>query len=237
MKKMESKKTKKKPINVVEKQRSLHTEHVSLISLLKEAKLDNPFERLGLLANPSDKGFVVRAWLPDAIDVELYSLGGEAAIAQLNKVDDAGLFEIELPNADEKFIYELNAIYKEASHRFIDPYQFHNIAFDGLSTLHEAPQNVYQTLGAQLKTVCYDDKEISGVRFIVYAPNASSVSLITEVNHWDGRRQPMQRSWCGHWVIFVPGLKVGCAYKFELKDGLGNRLPHKADPVGFQAEQ
>ncbi|MGB5445361.1 MAG: 1,4-alpha-glucan branching protein GlgB, partial [Psychromonas sp.] len=71
---------------------------------------------------------------------------------------------------------------------------------------------------------------------IVYAPNATSVSLITEFNHWDGRRQPMQRSWCGHWVIFVPDLKAGCAYKFELKDGLGNRLPHKADPVGFQAE-
>ncbi|MFT6905880.1 MAG: 1,4-alpha-glucan branching enzyme [Oleiphilaceae bacterium] len=224
----------KKPVSVVKKKRSLHSEHVSLISLLKEAKLDNPFERLGFIANPSGKGAILRAWLPDAISVELYALGSDTVVAELIKVDDAGLFEIELP---EKFAYELNAIYKTANHRFIDSYQFHDIAFEGLSSLHEAPQNVYKTLGAQLKTITCEDKQISGVRFIVYAPNASSVSLLTEVNHWDGQRQPMQRSWCGHWVIFVPELQVGCAYKFELKDGLGNRLPHKADPVGFQAEQ
>lgn len=237
MNKTVTKQTKKKPISVVTKQQLLHTEHLSLISLLKEAKLDNPFERLGLLANPVGTGFILRVWLPNALEVELYALGSKDALAKLNKIDDAGLFELELTDVTEKFAYELNAIYTDADYRFVDPYQFHDIAFDGLSTLHEAPQNVYKTLGAQLKTVTCGDQQISGVRFIVYAPNASSVSLITEVNQWDGQRQPMQRSWCGHWVIFVPDLQVGCAYKFELKDGLGNRLPHKADPVGFQAEQ
>ncbi|MCW8995687.1 MAG: alpha-amylase family glycosyl hydrolase, partial [Psychromonas sp.] len=187
-----------------------------------------------MITAPSGKGVILRVWVPDAISVEVYALGADAPVAELNKVDDAGLFEIELA---DKFSYELNAIYEKGNYRFVDPYQFHDIAFDGLPTLHEAPQNVYKTLGAQLKTINCEGKEISGVRFIVYAPNASSVSLISEVNHWDGRRQPMQRSWCGHWVIFIPGLKAGCAYKFELKDGLGNRLPHKADPVGFQAEQ
>jgi 1,4-alpha-glucan branching enzyme len=225
---------KQAPIKVVKKQRSLHTEHLSLISLLKAAELDNPFERLGIIAAPSGKGFILRAWLPGAMGVELYALGADTAMAQLNKVDEAGLFEIEVA---DKFAYELNAIYSTGNHRFVDPYQFHHVAFDGLSTLHEKPQNVYKTLGAQLKTVTCEGQEVSGVRFIVYAPNASSVSLISEVNHWDGRRQPMQRSWCGHWVIFIPGLEAGCRYKYELKDGLGNRLPHKADPVGFQAEQ
>jgi len=237
MNKTVTKQPKKKPISTVTKQQLLHTEHLSLISLLKEAKLDNPFERLGLLANPVGTGFILRVWLPNALEVELYALGAKDALAKLNKIDDAGLFEIELTDITEKFTYELNAIYKDADCRFVDPYQFHDIAFDGLSTLHEAPQNVYKTLGAQLKTVTCGEQQISGVRFIVYAPNASSVSLITEVNQWDGQRQPMQRSWCGHWVIFVPEMQVGCAYKFELKDGLGNRLPHKADPVGFQAEQ
>ncbi|PKG40247.1 1,4-alpha-glucan branching protein GlgB [Psychromonas sp. Urea-02u-13] len=227
---------KKAPTEVVKKQESLHVEHSSLINLLKEAKLDNPFERLGLLPATSG-GYILRVWLPDAQKVELFELGAKKAKAELLKVDDAGLFELALPTLDEKFTYELNAHYQDAQNRFIDPYQFHDIAFDGLSTLKDAPQNVYKTLGAQLKTVTCHDLNVSGVRFIVYAPNASSVSLITELNHWDGQRQPMQRSWCGHWVLFVPGLEAGCAYKFELKDGLGNRLPHKADPVGFQAEQ
>ncbi|WP_372880428.1 1,4-alpha-glucan branching protein GlgB [Psychromonas sp.] len=231
-----AKPVKKAAVKIVKKQESVHDEHASLISLLNAARLPNPFEQLGLLKNPKGKGFIIRAWLPGALKVELYALSEKKPQAEFKQTDPSGLFEIELPTLTEKFTYELNAIYESGNHRFVDPYQFHDIAFDGLSTLHEAPQNVYKTLGAQLKTTYAGDQAISGVRFIVYAPNATSVSLITEFNHWDGRRQPMQRSWCGHWVIFVPDLKAGCAYKFELKDGLGNRLPHKADPVGFQAE-
>jgi len=237
IKKTTSKKVKKQtPAVVVKKQESLHVEHASLINLLKEAKLDNPFERLGVIPAATG-GFILRVWLPDAQKVELFGLGAVETKGELKKIDDAGLFELVLPKLKEKFTYELNAHYGNTEHRFIDPYQFHDIAFDGLSTLTEAPQNIYKTLGAQLKTVTCHGLNVSGVRFIVNAPNASSVSLITEFNHWDGQRQPMQRSWCGHWVLFVPGLQAGCAYKFELKDGLGNRLPHKADPVGFQAEQ
>jgi len=219
-----------------EKQAVLNPEHASLLGLLKEAKLRTPFDALGLLDCAAGKGKLLRAWLPNAVDVEYFKLGGKKALGKLKKVDDAGLFEIYVDNADDSFAYELNAIYENGENRFIDPYQFNDIAFDGLSTLHEAPQNVYKTLGAQLKTINVNGIDVDGTRFIVYAPNATSVSLLTELNQWDGQRQPMQRSWCGHWVIFVPGIAKGCAYKFELKDGMGHRLPHKADPVGFQAE-
>ena len=232
-----TKPVKKVTSKTVSKKQSLHAQHDDLISLLKQAKLATPFEQLGLLKNPNGNGYIIRAWLPDANEVELYTLSEKKALGKLKALDKAGLFEIELAELPEQFVYELNAIYGEANHRFVDPYQFHDMAFDGLSTLHERPQNVYKTLGAQLKTTYVGDQGISGVRFIVYAPSASSVSLITEFNHWDGQRQPMQRSLCGHWVLFVPDLKPGCAYKYELKDALGNRLPHKADPVGFQAEQ
>ncbi|MGB5446663.1 MAG: 1,4-alpha-glucan branching enzyme, partial [Psychromonas sp.] len=201
-----AKPVKKAAAKVVKKQEPVHDERASLISLLNSARLPNPFEQLGLLKNPKGKGFIIRAWLPGAQKVELYALSETTAQAEFKQTDASGLFEVELPTLTEKFIYELNAIYETGNHRFVDPYQFHDIAFDGLSTLHEAPQNVYKTLGAQLKTTYVGDHAISGVRFIVYAPNATSVSLITEFNHWDGRRQPMQRSWCGHWVIFVPDL-------------------------------
>ena len=80
-----NKQIKKAPIKVVEKQRSLHTEHLSLISLLKGAKLDNPFDRLGMIAAPSGKGVTLRAWLPGAIGVELYALGAKTAMAQLHR--------------------------------------------------------------------------------------------------------------------------------------------------------
>ncbi len=221
----------KEPANI----KTMPLKH-ELLGSLKEARLANPFEQLGLIKNPISDGFLLRAWLPDATSVSFSALDESGISGELLKVYEDGLFEINLPQVTDKFVYQLDAEYKNGNHQFIDPYQFHEIAFDGLSTLHEAPQNVYHTLGAQLKTVTVDGVEVSGVRFIVYAPNASSVSLISNENHWDGQRNPMQRSWCGHWVLFVPGLAAGCAYKFELKDGLGNRLPHKADPVGFQAE-
>ena len=190
--------TKKTTINAENNHEAVDNKDVSLISLLNSAKLSNPFEQLGLLKNPKGKGFIIRAWLPDAKKVELYALSDTKPVGEFKQIDATGLFEIELPTLTEKFTYELNAIYENANHRFVDPYQFHDMAFDGLSTLHEAPQNVYKTLGAQLKTTYVGDQPISGVRFIVYAPNATSASLITQFNHWDGRRQPMQRSWCGH---------------------------------------
>jgi len=205
-----------------------------LVDKLQEARLADPFEHLGLIEHES--GLLLRVWLPEAVSVSFIALDESALSGELKQVYESGLFEIILPKGTQPFTYQLNVEYKQGSNQLIDPYQFHDIAFDGLQSLSEAPENVYKTLGAQLKTVTVDDLEISGVRFIVYAPNASSVSLLTSHNHWDGRRHPMQKSWCGHWVIFVPGLSAGCAYKFELKDAAGHRLPHKADPVGFQAE-
>lgn len=206
-----------------------------LVEQLKQAKLADPFEKLGLIKNPKSKGFRLRVWLPNATLVSFSALN-ENRTGALKCVDNAGLFEINLPQVTEKFIYQLTVKYANGEDDVIDPYQFHDIAFDGLSQLHDGPQNVYHTLGAQLKTLTVGAQQISGVRFIVYAPNASAVSLISAYNHWDGQRHPMQRSWCGHWVLFIPGLSAGCAYKFELKDASGQRLPHKADPVGFQAE-
>jgi len=209
---------------------------LSLLEKLQKVKLNNPFEQLGLIADKDNKGLLLRAWLPEALSVSFTAIDNNDYAGSLVQIDENGLFEIKLPEITEKFVYALSIQYQGGNDQVIDPYQFHDIAFEGLSTLHEAPQNVYNTLGAQLKKIVVNDVSVEGVRFIVYAPNASSVSLISAVNHWNGQRHPMQRSWCGHWVLFVPGLSAGCAYKFELKDALGNRLPHKADPVGFQAE-
>ena len=205
-----------------------------LVENLKHARLAKPFEYLGLIKHES--GLLLRAWLPDAVSVSYVAIDQSDLSGQLKQIYKDGLFEIALPDVTEKFLYQLNIEYQNGSNEVIDPYQFHDISFDGLQNLSEAPENIYKTLGAQLKTTTVNGVNVSGVRFIVYAPNASSVSLLTSHNYWDGRCHPMQKSWCGHWVIFVPGLSAGCAYKFELKDGLGNRLPHKADPVGFQAE-
>ena len=74
-------------------------------------------------------------------------------------------------------------------------------------------------------------------RFALWAPNARKASVIGDFNGWDGRRHPMRcRFECGVWEIFVPGVRAGKIYKYEMKDRFGNRMAEKADPFALEAE-
>jgi 1,4-alpha-glucan branching enzyme len=76
-----------------------------------------------------------------------------------------------------------------------------------------------------------------GVRFAVWAPNASAASVVGDFNDWDGRRHPMRRrEEAGVWECFVPGIAAGARYKYELHDAAGALLPLKADPYAFAGE-
>ncbi len=207
-----------------------------LIKELTGARCGQPFEQLGWTAHP-EGGLLLRAWLPGARQVEAQTLAGDALIGKLACVDKAGLFEAVFPSQTATPAYTLRVTYDDMTSTIVDPYQFRDQAYAGLTELTHQASNLYHTLGARLTTIEVDGVAVSGVRFCVYAPSATAVSLIGDFNFWDGRRHPMQRSLCGHWVLFVPGLEAGARYKYELTDPLGNRLPHKADPVGFESEQ
>ena len=208
-----------------------------LIKELTGARCGQPFEHLGLIQNPQGSGLLLRAWLPGALSVTVSELGKDKVLATLTCVDKLGLFEAQFPRHKKLFSYSLQVQYPDTTTTLIDPYQFRDAAYTGLAEMKLEAANLYRTLGAQLITLEVEGVQVSGVRFAVYAPSATAVSLIGDFNFWDGRRHPMQRSLCGHWVLFVPGLQAGERYKYELKDPMGNRLPHKADPVGFYSEQ
>lgn len=208
-----------------------------LIDELNSARLSKPFEALGLQPNPNGKGFIMRAWLPGAKTCRVMTLKGKKDLGELSVVNPDGLFEKVFEDVTEPFHYYFEVAYNDATIEVIDPYQFREEAFYGLNTMYETPENIYKTLGAQLIEVEVDGVKVRGTKFAVYAPSATSVAVIGDFNFWDGRRHPMARSLLGHWVLFVPGLEAGQRYKFEIKDNNGNRLPHKADPVGFYHEQ
>jgi len=91
----------------------------------------------------------------------------------------------------------------------------------------------YTVLGAHLAAV----DGVSGVRFAVWAPNASRVSVVGDFNAWDGRRNPMRlHALAGVWEVFVPDVKAGALYKFELAAADGTLLPLKADPYARAAQ-
>ena len=71
----------------------------------------------------------------------------------------------------------------------------------------------------------------TGVRFAVWAPNASGVAVVGDFNGWDGRRHPMQPLHSsGVWQVFVADARSGQHYKYAIQDAAGELLPLKADP-------
>ncbi|XEQ91360.1 1,4-alpha-glucan branching enzyme GlgB [Sporomusa carbonis] len=78
--------------------------------------------------------------------------------------------------------------------------------------------------------------DVAGVRFAVWAPHAQAVRVIGDFNGWNGCAHALEKvSTCGVWALFVPGLKAGDIYKYEIITQWGETL-HKADPYAFAAE-
>ncbi len=90
----------------------------------------------------------------------------------------------------------------------------------------------YEKLGAHL----LEEDGKKGVYFAVWAPNAQHVSVIGSFNNWEAWIHPMREiGSSGVWELFIPGVKEGDQYKFEIK-GAHGFWAQKADPYAFAAE-
>ena len=91
-------------------------------------------------------------------------------------------------------------------------------------------------LGAQPRSFESELGTTEGVSFAVWAPNARGVRLVGDFNHWDGSAHPMRSlGSSGVWELFVPGVRPGAVYKYEILGQDGVRR-HKADPMAFATE-
>ena len=193
----------------------------------------NPFGFLGM--HRASVGLYVRAFLPDAEALAVIdSATGEVA-ARGERIDPSGLFVAAMPERHEPFRYRLRVWWRGQPHEFDDVYRFPPVLGDlDLHLLVEGNHLAsYRKLGAH--PITHDGVE--GIAFAVWAPNASRVSLVGDFNGWDGRRMPMRRRHAGgFWEIFVPGLRPGHLYKYELLSSDGALLPLKADPYAEAAE-
>ena len=70
-----------------------------------------------------------------------------------------------------------------------------------------------------------------GIYFCVWAPNATSLSVIGNFNHWKKREYELYPRWdkSGIWEGFIPGFKLGEAYKYHIV-GYQGRETDKGDP-------
>lgn len=190
-----------------------------------------PFDNLGIFKLA--KGWLIRVFIPEAEVVSLSSLDGKKDYGQMEQIDPLGLFEITL-KSKAKPVYRVTVQSGEETWSFIDANQFSERALEDFACDSDT---LYKNMGAQVCKAETSQGDVDGVRFAVYAPNARTVSVIGSFNNWDGRRHPMQSSPDGIWRLFVPELKDGDSYKFELKDSHEHNLPHKSDPYNFYCAQ
>jgi 1,4-alpha-glucan branching enzyme len=202
----------------------------------------DPFAILGM--HESSAGLYVRAFLPDAEAMAVVDSTSGKIVARGERIHPAGLFVaslpagkvVSLPGRSEPFRYRLRVTRGGQSHEFEDIYRFAPVLGDlDVHLLAEGNHLAsFRKLGAH--PIVHDGVE--GVAFALWAPNARRVSLVGDFNGWDGRRMPMRRRHAGgFWEIFVPGLRPGHLYKYELLGSDDVLLPLKADPHAEEAER
>ena len=142
-----------------------------------------------------------------------------------------GLFEIEVPLNTQPSDYK---VYYEDGRLERDPYAFMPTfgEMDAFLLGKGVHYKIYDVMGGRL---CVHEG-CKGAKFTVWAPHAKGVLLVGDFNHWDGSLNPMRSMGVsGVWELFVPGLKEGEKYKFEIETEGSKRLL-KSDPYAYFSE-
>ena len=200
--------------------------HASILRVQHGTHHD-PFEVLGTHAQ-ADGSTIVRSFMPAAEAVEV---AGRA----MTRVPGTDCFELvlapgEMPDAHPVLRWQ-DKQYAEW-HTMQSPYTFAPQLGDmDIYLLREGRHmQAWKVLGARLKTI----DGVAGCLFAVWAPAVQRVSVIGDFNAWDGRRHPMRcRGDSAIWELFIPGLRAGEAYKYEIL-GAHGQLVIKTDPYARQ---
>ncbi len=200
------------------------------------AEHHDPFEVLGChpVKLGRRKACAVRAFDPTAVSITVVPRDGAPRVP-MDRLHEDGFFEAVFPDRKQVFDYELELRWSDGTAAVTpDPYRFLPLLGElDLQLLGEGTHyRSYEQLGAHVRTV----DGITGVHFAVWAPNARRVAVTGDFNNWDGRRHPMRVvGGSGIWELFIPGLRPGERYKYELKGPSGDVFT-KADPHAFFSE-
>jgi 1,4-alpha-glucan branching enzyme len=212
----------------------------SEIELLVSASHWDPFQVLGMHAIrlEGNDAIAIRAFLPDAKEVFVIDKrkGKKDKEYPMKESNEQGFFEAVLDTEKGSFPYQLRRItHDDQSIISTDPYSFPPFLteFD----LHLMGEGTHYLKYKKLGSHVIELNGVKGVCFAVWSPNAQRVSVIGNFNNWDGRVHMMRvRGSSGIWELFIPDLKEGEIYKYEIKSKHGGQLITKADPYAFYSE-
>ena len=153
---------------------------------LAAGRMGNPFSVLGP-HEVAATGRVIRAYLPGAIGVSALERGSGRELCRLHEAAVPGLL-VGRPSDERPYLLRIE--WKNSIQETEDPYSFGLLLspFD----LHLFAEGSHWRLAQQFGASPTIVEEVAGVRFAVWAPNASRVSVIGDFNAWDGRRHPMR---------------------------------------------
>ena len=177
----------------------------------------------------TDSGLLIQAFIPTAVQmtVKLAVTGKEYP---MELADEAGFYAVLIPRKSIPEYTYLVTYDNGTSEEIYDPYSFSPCYDEKDLKKFEAGihYQIYDKMGAHPLTMA----GVEGVYFSVWAPCAMRVSVVGDFNLWDGRRHQMRRLGdSGIFELFIPGLKAGIIYKYEIKHKDG--VPQlKSDPYG-----
>jgi len=176
---------------------------------------------------------VIRALRPDADSVTVVQGGRRYPLERLHPNGVfGGVLDVEAGD------YRLEVSYGEQSFTIDDPYRW-------LPTLGELDlhlisegrhEQLWQVLGAHVRSYDTPAGTTTGTSFAVWAPSARGVRVIGDFDYWVGTAYPMRSlGSSGVWELFVPGVGDGAKYKFQIL-GADSQWREKADPMAFATE-
>jgi 1,4-alpha-glucan branching enzyme len=209
---------------------SIHSIDPNEIAALLNASHSDPFRLLGPHRIGND--LLIRVFRPEAREVQILSAKDPSEVYPGDRLHIEGLYQATVPNGSQDFPYLVKVTGFDGSERTLrDPYSYGPIMGEvDLYLFGEGNHHrLYDKFGAHLRDLGGE----RGVYFAVWAPNADRVSVVGDFNHWDGRVHPMRKLvGNGVWEIFIPGVKEGEHYKYEIRARTGALLL-KSDPFGF----
>ncbi len=194
-----------------------------LLDKVSNGKYHDPHSVLGV--HPIDGGWVIRALRPLAKSVT--AIVGKSRLELSHSFN--GIFEGAVAGKTVPS-YQIEASYEDGEWLGDDAYR--HLPSLGELDLHLIKEGrheeLWKALGANLKP--------EGVAFAVWAPNAQAVRVVGDFNGWNGLTHSMRvMGSSGVWELFVPGLKAGTKYKFEILTKAGDWIT-KIDPLAKFSE-